>query len=117
MASQVARVQSSTRTLGVPGSVPILIYALSAAAAADLVTLFRNIPILGLGAEVNPVTLYFLVNFGPWGLIAAKGAAVLFASFVGLSLARNGRIRLARVTLSICCIATLLAALTNILSV
>lgn len=117
MASQVARASAAIGSLKTLHSVSILIYILTAAAAADLVTLFRNIPVLGLGAEANPVALYLLVNFGPWGLITAKAGSVLFASLVAVFLMRSGRIRLARTTLGICCFATILAAFSNIWSV
>lgn len=117
MASQLAHVQAASQSRRDSNSVPLLILALSVAAVADVVTLFRNIPTLGLGAEVNPVALYLLANFGPWVLVAAKALSVAFASSVGLSLVRMGRVRLARVTLSVCCLATILAVLSNIWSV
>ncbi|MCL5962083.1 MAG: hypothetical protein M1358_22675 [Chloroflexi bacterium] len=116
MTSPVARASSSAGTIRSLPSISILIYLLAGAAAADLVTLFRNIPLLGLHAEVNPVALFFLVNFGPLGLVAAKAASVLLASGIAIFLMRSGQLKLARTTLAICCLATIMAALSNIWS-
>ncbi len=116
MSSQVARDSRPFGTLRSFINTSSLIYVLAAAAAMDLVTLFRNVEIIGLGAEANPIVLYFLVNFGPLGVVAAKSASVLLASSIGLYLMHSGRCRLAKITLAICCFATIMAAFSNIWS-